>query len=79
MEWLHAQGCRHFDFSVGNYPYKRRFNPTRMPMFDRVEALSARGMPMMLKARGAGWLRARPQLRERVRLMMGKPPSREEF
>lgn len=79
MHWLHAQGCRRFDFSVGNYPYKRRFNPTRMPMFDRVEALSARGVPMMLKARAAGWLRARPQLRERVRLMMGKPPSREEF
>ena len=79
LEWLHGTGCRRFDFSVGNYPYKRRFNPVRMPMFDRVEALSARGLPMMLKARAAGWLRARPQLRERVRRMMGKPPSREEF
>lgn len=79
MEWLHGEGCRRFDFSVGNYPYKRRFNPVRMPMFDRVEALSARGVPMALKARAAGWLRKRPHLRERVRLMMGKPPSREEI
>jgi CelD/BcsL family acetyltransferase involved in cellulose biosynthesis len=79
LEWLHGAGCRRFDFSVGNYPYKRRFNPVRMPMFDRVEALSARGIPMQIKARAAGWLRARPHLRERVRLMMGKPPSREEF
>ncbi len=79
LEWLHGEGCRKFDFSVGNYPYKRRFNPVRMPMFDRVEALSARGVPMMLKARAAGWLRRHPHLRERVRLMMGKPPSREEI
>jgi len=79
LEWLHGEGCRKFDFSVGNYPYKRRFGPVRMPMSDRVEALSARGIPMMLKARAAGWLRARPHLRERVRLMMGKPPSREEI
>jgi hypothetical protein len=34
---------------------------------------------MALKARAAGWLRKRPHLRERVRLMMGKPPSREEI
>jgi len=79
LEWLHGEGCRNFDFSVGNYPYKRRFGPVRMPMFDRVEAMSARGLPMMLKAQAAGWLRRHPHLRERVRLMMGKPPCREEF
>ena len=79
LERLHGEGCRNFDFSVGNYPYKRRFGPVRMPMFDRVEAMSARGLPMMLKARAAGWLRRHPHLRERVRLMMGKPPGREEF
>ncbi len=79
LEWLHGEGCRKFDFSVGNYPYKRRFGPVRMPMFDRVEALRPRGLPMMLKARAAGWLRSHPHLRERVRLMMGKPPSREEI
>ncbi len=79
LEWLHGTGCRNFDFSVGNYPYKRRFGPVRMPMFDRVEAVSLRGLPMMLKARAAGWLRKHPRLRERVRLMMGKPPCREEI
>lgn len=79
MEWLHGEGCRRFDFSVGNYPYKRRFLPVRMPMFDRVEALSTRGVPMMLKARAAGWLRARPHLRERVRQLLGKQHNREEI
>lgn len=79
LERLHGEGCRNFDFSVGNYPYKRRFNPVRTPLFDRVEALSPRGFPMMVKARAAGWLRGHPRLRERVRLMMGKPPSREEI
>ena len=79
LERLHADGCRDFDFSIGNYAYKRRFGPTRAPLFDYVEARSLKGLPMSLHARAAGWLRRRPALRERVRRLMGKPPSREEL
>jgi CelD/BcsL family acetyltransferase involved in cellulose biosynthesis len=79
LERLHAEGCRSFDFSIGNYAYKRRFGPVRTALFDHVEARSPRGVPMMLRAHVAGWLRRRPHLRERIRRMMGKPPSREEI
>jgi CelD/BcsL family acetyltransferase involved in cellulose biosynthesis len=79
LERLHEDGCRSFDFSIGNYAYKRRFGPVRTALFDHVEARSLRGVPMMLRAHVAGWLRRRPHLRERVRRMMGKPPSREEI
>ncbi len=79
LEKLHADGCRSFDFSIGNYAYKRRFGPVRTPLFDHVEARSLRGVPLMLRSHAAGWLRQRPRLRARVRGMMGKPPSREEF
>jgi CelD/BcsL family acetyltransferase involved in cellulose biosynthesis len=78
LERLHAEGCRNFDFSVGNYAYKRRFGPMRTPLFDYVEARSLKGLPMAAHAHAAGWLRRRPALRERVRRLMGKPPSREE-
>jgi CelD/BcsL family acetyltransferase involved in cellulose biosynthesis len=79
LERLHGEGCRHFDFSVGNYAYKRRFGPERTPLFDYVEARSFKGVPLALHARAAGWLRRHPALRERVRRLMGKTPSREEF
>ena len=79
LERLHEDGCRSFDFSIGNYAYKRRFGPVRTALFDHVEARSLRGVPMMLRAHVAGWLRCRPALRERVRRMMGKPASREEI
>jgi CelD/BcsL family acetyltransferase involved in cellulose biosynthesis len=79
LERLHAEGCRHFDFSVGNYAYKRRFGPVRTPLFDYVEARSPKGVPMALHARTAGWLRRCPALREYVRRLMGKPASREEI
>ena len=78
LERLHAGGCRHFDFSIGNYAYKRRFGPTRTPLFDYVQARSVKGLPLALHTQAAGWLRRRPALRERVRRLIGKPPSREE-
>ena len=79
LERLHGEGCRTFDFSIGNYAYKRRFGPVRTPLFDHVEARSLKGLPMALHARAAGWLRRRPALRERLRRLMGKTASREEF
>lgn len=79
LERLHAEGCRTFDFSIGNYAYKRRFGPARTPLFDYVEARSLKGLPMALHAHAAGWLRHRPALREQVRRLMGKTPSREEI
>lgn len=52
MSALHAQGCRSFDFSIGNYDYKRRLGVSPVPLYDYTEALGVAGVPMMVRARG---------------------------
>jgi CelD/BcsL family acetyltransferase involved in cellulose biosynthesis len=78
MAALHKDGVRQFDFSIGNYAYKRRFGVTRIPLADFTAALSWRGLPYALRDRAARWLRGHPAIAERVKRAMGKPPSREE-
>ena len=79
MAALHGDGVRQFDFSIGNYAYKRRFGVAPMPLVDVTAALSWRGIPYAMRDRVARWLRGHPQLAKQVRRAMGKPPSREEI
>jgi CelD/BcsL family acetyltransferase involved in cellulose biosynthesis len=78
MAALHKDGVRQFDFSIGNYAYKRRFGVARIALVDFTAALSWRGLPYALRDRAARWLRGHPKLAERVKRALGKPPSREE-
>jgi CelD/BcsL family acetyltransferase involved in cellulose biosynthesis len=78
MAALHRDGVRQFDFSIGNYAYKRRFGVARIALVDFSAALSWRGLPYALRDRAARWLRGRPRIAERIKHIMGKPPSREE-
>jgi CelD/BcsL family acetyltransferase involved in cellulose biosynthesis len=78
MAALHKDGIRQFDFSIGNYAYKRRFGVARIALVDFTAALSWRGQPYALRDRAARWLRGHPAVAERVKRVMGKPPSREE-
>jgi len=75
---LHKDGIRQFDFSIGNYAYKRRFGVARIALVDFSAALSWRGLPYALRDRTARWLRGHPRLAERVKRVLGKPASREE-
>ena len=43
MEHLHGEGARIFDFTIGEYAYKRRFNVERVPLSTVLAPLSARG------------------------------------
>ena len=70
MAALHRDGVREFDFSVGNYAYKRRFGVTRLPLVDISAALSWRGLPYALRDRAARELRSYPRL---VRLAETRP------
>ncbi len=45
MQHLHADGVRTFDFAMGDYAYKRRFNAERLPLVTVENALTARAMP----------------------------------
>jgi CelD/BcsL family acetyltransferase involved in cellulose biosynthesis len=78
MAALHRDGIRQFDFSIGNYAYKRRFGVARIALVDFSAALSWRGLPYALRDRAARWLRGHPRIAERVKRAMGKPASREE-
>jgi CelD/BcsL family acetyltransferase involved in cellulose biosynthesis len=78
MAALHKDGIRQFDFSIGNYAYKRRFGVVRIALVDFTAALSWRGLPHALRDRAARWLRGHPGLADRIKRAMGKPPSREE-
>ena len=78
MAALHKNGVREFDFSVGNYAYKRRFGVTRLPLIDISAALSWRGWPFALRDCAVGTLRNHPQLDARLRRAFGKPLSHEE-
>jgi CelD/BcsL family acetyltransferase involved in cellulose biosynthesis len=49
MAALHEDGVREFDFSVGNYAYKRRFGVRRLPLIDISGAVSWRGWPYALR------------------------------
>jgi CelD/BcsL family acetyltransferase involved in cellulose biosynthesis len=78
MAALHRDGVRQFDFSVGNYAYKRRFGVAPLPLADITAALSWRGLPSAWRDRAVGELRRHPRLAAQVRRALGKPSSREE-
>ncbi|MCA6111015.1 GNAT family N-acetyltransferase [Bradyrhizobium cenepequi] len=78
MAALHKQGVREFDFSIGNYAYKRRFGVKRLPLLDISAALSWRGLAHALRDRAAQELRRYPKLTTYLKRALGKPPTREE-
>ncbi len=78
MAALHKDGVRSFDFSTGNYAYKRRFGVKRVPLLNKTKALSWRGMPYELRDRVVRELRRYPHLSLRVSQALGTQSAREE-
>jgi CelD/BcsL family acetyltransferase involved in cellulose biosynthesis len=78
MAALHRDGVRQFDFSVGNYAYKRRFGVVPQPLADITAALSWRGLPYAWRDRAVRELRRHPRLAAQVGRALGRLPSREE-
>jgi CelD/BcsL family acetyltransferase involved in cellulose biosynthesis len=78
MAALHADGVREFDFSIGNYAYKRRFGVTPFPLADISAALSWRGWPHSLRDRAARELRNYPRIERMMKRALGKSLSYEE-
>jgi CelD/BcsL family acetyltransferase involved in cellulose biosynthesis len=78
MAALHRDGVRAFDFSVGNYTYKRRFGVTRLTLIDVSAALSWRGWPHALRDYMVRTVRNYPRADAWLKRVLGKPLSREE-
>jgi CelD/BcsL family acetyltransferase involved in cellulose biosynthesis len=57
---LHARGYRHFDFSIGNYEYKRRLGVQPRPLVDLLVARSPRGVPLFALEYLKHWVRSSP-------------------
>ena len=78
MAALHQDGVRSFDFSIGNYAYKRRFGVAPLPLVDLTAALGWRGMPYVLRDHAVRQLRRFPRLAACLGRLLGKQPTREE-
>lgn len=70
MAALHGKGYRSFDFSIGNYDYKRRLGVTPVPLVDLTRALSPAGLPATARATMAGQLRKHPDLDRKLRALV---------
>jgi CelD/BcsL family acetyltransferase involved in cellulose biosynthesis len=57
MRMLHQEHYTTFDFSIGDYPHKRRLGTEQRPLLELTSALSARGVP------AAGYDRAKHLIR----------------
>ena len=79
MAALHKDGVREFDFSIGNYNYKRRFGVAPLALVDVAAPLSWRGVPLALRDRAVRELRRYPRFAAYVGRALGKPLSREEY
>ncbi len=51
MMALHAEGNRTFDFTIGDYPYKRHFGASPVQLVDAHIAVSWRGLPSVISER----------------------------
>jgi len=51
MQALHARGCRVFDLSIGDHPYKYDFNAVSTPLFELELARTWRGVPALCRER----------------------------
>jgi CelD/BcsL family acetyltransferase involved in cellulose biosynthesis len=59
MAALHAEGIRTFDFSVGDYAYKRRYGTVEWPLVDVTAAIGWRGWPVIARDALARWRQSR--------------------
>lgn len=69
MEALHREGCRSFDFSIGDYDYKRRFGVEPLQLVDLIVPLGWRGLKGAARARLVATLRRYPALDNRIRAL----------
>lgn len=76
MKLLHEDGYRSFDFTIGDYAYKRRMGVTATPLREMTLALSWRGWETVAKAKARRAMRSLPLLLYFVRMKRGsnQPP-----
>jgi CelD/BcsL family acetyltransferase involved in cellulose biosynthesis len=72
MKMLHARGYRSFDFTIGDYPYKRRLGVSPLPLVELEAALSWRGLPQVGLGQAKSAARSNPALVRAVHRLRGQ-------
>jgi len=62
LRYAIERGLKHFDFTIGDEPYKRDWCDTEQQLFDYAGATSLRGLPAAAKA--FGWGRAKRAIKQ---------------
>jgi CelD/BcsL family acetyltransferase involved in cellulose biosynthesis len=78
MEMLHVQGYQHFDFSIGDYAYKRRLGVRPRPLHDLLVARSVRGIPLVAFERVKRVFRRSATARSIARHLHGRLHNRDD-
>lgn len=73
MKHLHAQDYHAFDFTIGDYAYKRRMGADAVDLYDLRVATSVKGLPSVVYMRTRNTLRQNEKLRAFVYKLRGKP------
>ena len=76
IEHMCAQGCTSFDFTIGDYEFKRRLGCKRTALIELTEALSWRGVLLASKAAVKGHLRRHPKLAGGLRQLLRREEGR---
>jgi len=76
MKMLHARRCRYFDFSIGDYDYKRRLGATSRPLVELTVPLSPRGWPLAAVEGAKRLVRGNRALADLARRVMAAFPPR---
>lgn len=64
---MHEQGCREFDFAIGDYQHKRSFATTPYPLRETCLALTLNGLPAQAAWRLKRAVKAHPRLLAQAR------------
>ena len=72
MKSLHGEGHRIFDFTIGDYPYKRRFGTEPVPLRELKLALSWRGLPHVAGVRAKAFVKGNEKLAALARKWLGQ-------
>ena len=71
LRMLHGEGYRAFDFTIGDYPYKRRMGVSALNLSEVTLALSWRGWPVVIREQARAAVKARPALLQLAKKMRG--------
>ncbi len=75
MKYFVDKGVRRFDMGIGDYPFKRGFGVTEVPLYDLIVARDLAALPRAAFHRWKARARKNPRIRALARRFMGKKDS----